>query len=862
MIYVNSTGKNIGNCFTGFGVSYPVEIFNSGNSNVIYGLSFDNQNSFLTDSSSFTLSPGSSKTVKLEYNPSLQTISDIQESGILTISSASTEDSSVDPSGNISVFITGNRFTDITGGYPRAFYAYKDRSDGIPKLQFYWLPPTGTNNLNNYFITGYTLDIASNSNFSTLVNSYSIPVGQNQNNSPKYATFNGFQETFLNYTVKDNLIADTTYYSRLYTTTNSHTGISIYASGVETSSPVLSQEVLNGYSGTPIDLKINKTGLNVYIDLGIYLDFDLFSSIKKFGGTNFALYSGVNVYFSQGSTFKASKASTYAVNLIGSLNNLTGDSNGTNINFYIPKNVNFYSVGGNGGVMEWGASKEKNQASNGGDIFNLSLTSLVNTLSLTDLNYYFIKDFQSNINAGGGGSRGGLLQFGLGGNVSTITINSMRDLENPPGVTTANYAVNGNDALDIISFNGMRTWLGDSYSSQDNSSGPQALYNVTFTTPSAGYGESGSNNLLCFFNSTSTPNVINSVLVSQGDFGVILNAKSAATPYISFNTTPTPTKTSPGKVIKTNANTKCFLTTNNVPLPTNIKKLSNSLPVDNIQFRALDLAAGTTWNSFSPATTNSFILTDTPTFNSNYYSTALKCLPFADTKFSTKSFTTSNNDTFNTANFDIFLLVSLEFPAITDASIFNTKILDWYTTGTENTTAVNLTFKKLTSPNYSYQSENFGFSAFFNPLRNKKFVATYLNSPTNQVSFGKSITNSTSYYPLLININRSGTSYRVLINNVLVSTYFCDVSELITTSSVTTLQIGNINSSNDKVTKVNYFDILMYNRYLSDAERLDVCSYYLYNYYNLFAGQSSPLRIDSTNFRVPNFFGLAGNKNI
>ena len=42
MIYVNTTGKHIGECLTGFGSSYPVIIYNSGNSDVEYKITVEN----------------------------------------------------------------------------------------------------------------------------------------------------------------------------------------------------------------------------------------------------------------------------------------------------------------------------------------------------------------------------------------------------------------------------------------------------------------------------------------------------------------------------------------------------------------------------------------------------------------------------------------------------------------------------------------------------------------------------------------------------------------------------------------------------------------------------------------------------
>ena len=47
MTYVNLTGKNIGECLTGFGINYPLTIFNSGNSDIFYQFEIqDNTNGF------------------------------------------------------------------------------------------------------------------------------------------------------------------------------------------------------------------------------------------------------------------------------------------------------------------------------------------------------------------------------------------------------------------------------------------------------------------------------------------------------------------------------------------------------------------------------------------------------------------------------------------------------------------------------------------------------------------------------------------------------------------------------------------------------------------------------------------------
>ena len=52
MTYVNTTGKHIGECLTGFGSSYPVVIYNSGNSDVEYAIDVKNNTNVFSTSNS------------------------------------------------------------------------------------------------------------------------------------------------------------------------------------------------------------------------------------------------------------------------------------------------------------------------------------------------------------------------------------------------------------------------------------------------------------------------------------------------------------------------------------------------------------------------------------------------------------------------------------------------------------------------------------------------------------------------------------------------------------------------------------------------------------------------------------------
>ena len=61
-------------------------------------------------------------------------------------------------------------------------------------------------------------------------------------------------------------------------------------------------------------------------------------------------YSGVNVYLSEGSRFYSSASDKYAINLLGTFKNFTGDNtDGTVVNLYVPQNVFIFGNQGKGG---------------------------------------------------------------------------------------------------------------------------------------------------------------------------------------------------------------------------------------------------------------------------------------------------------------------------------------------------------------------------------------------------------------------------------------------------------------------------------------------------------------------------------
>ena len=59
MSYVKITGTNIGNCLTGFGIHFPITVFNSGNAQVSYSIENSNDTNFSISKSSFVINPDS-----------------------------------------------------------------------------------------------------------------------------------------------------------------------------------------------------------------------------------------------------------------------------------------------------------------------------------------------------------------------------------------------------------------------------------------------------------------------------------------------------------------------------------------------------------------------------------------------------------------------------------------------------------------------------------------------------------------------------------------------------------------------------------------------------------------------------------
>lgn len=457
MSYVKITGTNIGNCLTGFGIHYPITVYNSGNSEILYSIKNSNNTNFDLSKNSFAVDASSFDTFDIFYKPTISSGTD--EITDLTISSISVEDGSIDPSGDITLNLTGTRLTNITGGNPRSFRVVSNFAG--PYYDFYWKAPTGISgsNLHNYFITGYTLQLSTNSNFSSPEYTKEIKIAQNNSRNPDFSTYYGFSDDDIFFRLDKNSYSDleieTDYYARLYTAIVGNTGVSVYASGVKYANESVSNEVFAGYSGTPINIKIEKQPLDFYItpnNTWFDYTYDLYSKLIEYnlGSTNFKAYSEINIYLPENTVFESKDLSKGAIELNGLFLNFTGSPAGadTCINFYVPTSTEIRGRIGDGTNLYFkydnnlfdgshgytfngqpsniippatNPSNGYSDTSDGGPAISLKAKTLINQNERTDIKYNIYSKLSnpSIINknttsepkfvAGSGGGKGGFL---------------------------------------------------------------------------------------------------------------------------------------------------------------------------------------------------------------------------------------------------------------------------------------------------------------------------------------------------------------------------------------------------------------------------------------------------------------------
>lgn len=886
MTYVNTTGKNIGQCLTGFAVSYPLNIYNSGNSQVQY--TFDNSNdaNFALSQSSLLLDSSDYGNVDIYYIPTISSPSGTQ-STIITINSESTEDGSTDPSGSITLEITGNKIIDITGGYVRSFKAVRNY-DSKNKLNydFYWSVPTGTENLNNYFFTGYVLDISTGLNFAaSTVFSKSINVSNNTNSFPIYGNFYGTDQNlnYLNISSVDYPFAiETDYYARMYTMSVNHSGISIYATGVDSISTQLSNEVVSGYSGTPENIKFSRGPLVVNLKQGYDIqNFDLFKYIvdANYGNPDLSYYNSIDIYLPEDSNFYSTDSDKYALQLEGTFQNFTGNTGGdTIVNIYIPQTTSLIGYQGRGGQIinqnlnsyspfgrDWSSliaqtinnynNNTFSDSKNGGNVLKLTAkTSLNNQNPVSDIKYNLYIQNKSSLQSGGGGSKAGVV----------MTKNGLGGRGNDYVYQNGNFPIQG-------AANSFNTKFDLVYSSYPNTNTTQINSNQTQTigywfSPQVGRGESGSQTVVYYLN----PNTNFTNTDSKGkpnSFNDVDKDVSSTNPFDYNQGNLFVARFKPVNEIVTNQLCGNLITSFlNSSVLLNI--YNKNLPSDYIfRFPNSGISNTPSWVG------GSYTMTGTAAYDPDYKSFGYKALTLTN-----QSLSTIFTDSILCSDFDLYIVASIE-----QVTAFNTlaaastsfKFLDWYKTA-ENVSSKHLLYTKYPISSYNYYSKEPNvFQSFLTPLfdaviKNDTSANFFIYDKTNiirtnfaQVSKSLNASNQT-YYPVIINIKRSKTFYSIFINGVLLTNY--DLLALAPeTSKSSSLLINDIKDTTFKLIndlsslKVSFFDIVCYNRLLIDSEQININNYFIDAYFKLFTGEtSSTYDIRSKTFRLPNIFNIAG----
>ena len=885
MTYVNTTGKNIGQCLTGFAISYPLNIYNSGNSQVEYTFNNSNETNFALSQSSLLLDSSDYGNVDIYYVPTVSAPSGTQSTTI-TITSESTEDGSTDPSGNITLQITGNKILDITGGYVRSFKAVRnyDTQNGL-NYDFYWSVPTGTENLNNYFFTGYKLDISTGSNFSSIAFSKNLNISTNTDAFPIYGNFYGTDE-YLNYVnipyFEYPFLIETGYYARIYTLAANHSGISIYATGVDSITTQLSNEVVSGYSGTPQNIKFSRGPLVVNLKQGYDIqNFDLYKYIldANYGKSDLSYYNSVDIYLPEDSTFSSTDSDKYALQLDGTFENFTGNSGGdTLINIYIPQTTRLLGYQGRGGQIinqnlnsydpfgrDWSslinqtlnnyANNSYADSKSGGNILKLAAkTSIDSQTAVSDIKYNLYIQNKSSLQSGGGGSKAGVV----------MTKNGLGGRGNDYVYQNGNFPIQG-------ASNSFNTRFDLVYSSYLNTNTTQINSNSTQTvgywfSPQAGYGESGSQTVVYYLNPNT--NFTNTDSKGKANSFNTVNVVTSAINTFDYNQ---------GNLFVANFKPVNITSTNQlcgnlITSFTNSSVLLNmynkNLPSDYIfRFPNSGISNAPNWVG------GSYTLTGTATYNPNYKSFGYEALTLNN-----QSLSTTFTDSIVCDDFDLYIVATIE-----QVTAFNTladpptsfKFLDWYKTATNVSSKHILYTKYLTSSYNYYPKEPNVFQSFLTPLfdaeiKNNSSASFFMYDKTNIIKtnfaqISKSLNSSDqTYYPVIINIKRSKTFYSIFINGTLLTSY--DLLALAPEANKSSsLLINDIKGTTFKLINdltslnISFFDIACYNRLLIDNEQININNYFIDTYFKLFTGETSATyNIRNKSFRLPNIFNIAG----
>lgn len=884
MTYINQTGKNIGECMTGFAIHYPVYIYNSGNSDVEYTIANSNLNNFSVSDDKFIINNGDFGTFDILYLPTV-TASTANDTTDITIFGQSVENGSTDPSGLITLNITGSRIISTTPGHVTKFVALRnyDSVNGI-NYDFYWNAPTGTGSSKNYFLTGYTLDISTGVSFSPteIVFSKNFDLATNTNNSPRFGDYYGIKsEEVRNISQTDYAFKiEQDYYARIYAYMNGVSGINIYATGVDSLTTELSEEVLNGNSGSKPNIEFVKKALDVYVPIGNYTDYKLFDKIKETNGgsLNFSFISGINVYLPSNSSFTSSDENNFALDLQGqTFNNLSGSSS-TNINIFVTNSTKIFGNFGKGGDISLNLiqsdfnsanynfnntialsdySKQNTvftDAKNGGNVFNLNAQTLIDgeSSARTNLKYNIYLQKNAFMASGGGGNKAGIGIFGGKVNFQSYVASSFDNIQRQTV-----FPING--AYNKFGLNyKYNIYSPPQQAEKDNGwrVQPSAIVANVFS-PQSGYGENGFDKIIANQVGQNTNINLQGAFVESADY---LQTFYTNDPTFGF-------KFYFKKISSAATTTPGFLLKKYQDSVVSCNFYNDAVPNDYIfRFNNSDLSSGSSWaaKNFSGSTIITLnTVSGTPNYSANYQSLGYKAI-----SFSNASLKGDFSSSINCENFDLYIV------GVFDGTIPSTevsfKFLNWFNSNmSKNISSKNIYFRPFPKTSYkTYSKESNVFNIFSSVLYdyqidNDNFFSFNHAPSTSFYQLSKDLFTS-SRYPFIINIRRSGFVYSIFINGELHALYdlnFLTTSQLRNaTKFIKDLNGTSFQLINDIGSSISntFFDIIFYNRVLFNDENQKLLNSLGQTYINLFTGSSSNSLILSSDIRMPNIFNIAG----
>ena len=872
MTYVNLTGKFIGECLTGFGIHWPITIINSGNSDVSYSFKIENDADqlFSISNPSLIINNGDSAIVNVLYKPE-EVAPTTDNTCDFLIYSESVEDGTPDPSGVITVEITGSRIINNTAGHVRNLVALKnyDRINWI-NYDFIWSPPTGTGSLKNYFFTGYQLDISKNNIFTDIVFSTGFNIAENTDKNPRFGKYYGYnadEKIIKNISSKDftSIDLEQDYYARLYTYSVGNSGINIFASGIDTLNDQLSNEVVNGFSGaaaTRPNLRFYKKMLDVIVTQGNYVNYNLYQKIldSNAGSSDLSFYSGINIYLSAGSVFSSSDENNYALDFKnGIFQNFTGDpSNGTNINIYVPQNITIVGNHGKGGDISntlptiqqkssidvdlspifdatlYSNANGMSDSKKGGNClsFNNKIAIRNETVARTDINYNIFIQESSQITAGGGGNKAGVAI--LGGTYAYIGVGS-DGIERSIAFPIRGSNNNQNTFFSVRS--AQRTTLQDV---------------IKLYSPNPQYGEDAVDNIIRYSidnNSFTANSIIETYNIGAPKQSFVNTIPNLQTKFIK---------------IDNSAARSCGYLVNKYSNSSLKVNFYNDAVVSDYVFRCNNSDLSNTnpkWIGKNSQSTTIVSLAGDGTYVSDFESLGYKAILLPTTKYLQGSFSSSVNCT----DFDLFIVGCFK-GASYDEQLF--KMLNWYRSS-DKISEKNILLRPFLNTAYkAFSKENNVFSFFFSLLydgvisnkdKNTFYQATNdpaLISSYSQIS--KQLNGSGNYYPFILNIQRSNNIYAIFVNGERYCIYgLPDKLKYINDLNNTTLELKNDGGTLDTY----FFDIIFYNRTLYNNERLQMYNSLNKQYLKLFAGETGSSLLVDSQIKLPNIFNLAGKIN-